>query len=67
MSLKHFHILFVTVSTLLLLSLTWAEWANFRAHYGSIHLVLALLAAASTAGLIVYGFWFWRKMKKIIL
>jgi hypothetical protein len=67
MSLKHFHILFVTVSTLLAIALAWAEWGNFRAQAGAVHLALAIFCATSAIALTVYGFWFWKKMKKLIL
>ena len=67
MSLKHFHILFVTISTLLALSLAWAVWGIYRTQGGMLYLALALLASASSIGLVVYGFWFWNKMKKLIL
>jgi hypothetical protein len=67
MSLKHFHILFVTVSTLLLLSLACAGWNMFRTQAGMLNLALALLATVSTIAMIVYGFWFWKKMKNLIL
>ena len=67
MSLKHFHILFVTISTLLVLWLSWLAWGMYRTQAGTLHLALALLASASTIALVVYGVWFWKKMKKLIL
>ncbi len=67
MSLKHFHILFVTISTLLVLWLAWLAWGMYRTQAGTLYLMLALLASASTIALVAYGVWFWKKMKKLIL
>ena len=63
MSLKAFHIVFVTASSLL--SFVFAGWA-LHAHTATAKtsfLVVGLLSAAFGVLLIVYGFWFWRKIR----
>jgi len=65
MSLKAFHIVFVTLSTLL--AFTFAVWA-FRSAAdsgGTEMLVAGVLSAAFGVSLIVYGFWFWKKIKPL--
>ena len=62
MSLKAFHIVFVSLSSLL--AFGFAGWAF---HYSSTHeessyLALALLSLVVGLALIAYGFWFWRKI-----
>ena len=65
MSLKGFHIVFITFSTLLALGAgAWCLWIDsihgapgFR--LGAIGSFFAALA------LISYGIWFWRKMKRL--
>ena len=63
MSLKAFHIVFVTLSTLL--SLGFAGWAI--GEYLQSHAIGMLAAAVGAVGfaavLICYGLWFLRKLK----
>jgi amino acid transporter len=61
-SLKSFHIVFVTLSSLL--SFVFGGWSLhvYTARGGIGDLVMTLLAFLLGAGLIVYGFWFWRKI-----
>jgi hypothetical protein len=62
MSLKGFHILFITVSTLLALGVgAWCLWVN------SIEgtPVFRIGAFVAAAGLMTYGVWFYRKMKRL--
>jgi hypothetical protein len=65
MSLRGFHIVFITVSTLLALGVgAWCLWVDsvagaplFRA--GAICSFIAAIA------LMAYGIWFYRKMKRL--
>jgi len=64
-SLKAFHIVFVTLSSLL--AFVFAGW-NLRAHGAggdTTHLVLGAGSGLFGALLIVYGFWFWRKIRTL--
>jgi len=63
MSLRAFHIVFVTFSTLL--SFAFGSWAmNFyRATRSSAYLMTGVASFAFGVGLIAYGFWFWRKIR----
>jgi membrane associated rhomboid family serine protease len=63
LSLKAFHIVFVTASSLL--SFVFAGWALHAHDAGDQgnYLLLGLLSAAFGVLLIVYGFWFWRKIR----
>lgn len=61
MSLKAFHVIFITVAVMLALFCAWWSFSNqaiLPLGYGS------LLAAV---GLIVYGVWFLRKARNIIV
>ena len=61
MSLKIFHICFIIISTLLCAGVAWWCFANDVARiYGCLFLAWAAL-------LPVYGVWFLRKTRKLIL
>ncbi len=61
MSLKIFHICFITISTLLCAGVTWWCFANDVARaYTCLFAVWAIL-------LPVYGAWFLKKTRKLIL
>ena len=67
MSLKGFHIVFITFSTLLALGIgAWCIWVNLVAG-APIYLAGAVFSFISAITLIVYGIWFWRKMKRLRL
>jgi hypothetical protein len=56
MSLKVFHIVFIAISTLLAFGCgVWCLWVN------------SLCSFVAAIALIVYGCWFWRKMKRLRL
>ena len=65
MSLKAFHIIFVILSTLL--SVGFGLWAIGRhMHEPSAGLVaVAIGSMAFAIALVVYGFWFLRKLKHV--
>jgi hypothetical protein len=67
MSLRIFHILFITLSTLLSLGLAAWAYGNFRAYGATGHLIASGIAAAVALALVVYGVWFLRKSRKLIL
>ena len=67
MSLKGFHIVFLTFSTLLALGIgVWCIWVNLVAG-APIYLAGAVFSFIAAIALIVYGIWFWRKMKRLRL
>ena len=67
MSLKGFHIIFITFSTLLAFGIgIWCLWINSMGPTTS-HTVGAIFSFAAAVALIVYGCWFWRKMKRLRL
>jgi hypothetical protein len=61
MSLKAFHIVFVTLSTLL--AFTFSVW-SFRSP-GGVYRVAGAASALFGLALIAYGVWFWRKIRTI--
>jgi uncharacterized protein (DUF58 family) len=65
MSLKGFHIVFITVSTLLALGAgAWCLWVDSIS--GTPHFRTGAICSFIAAGaLIVYGIWFFRKMKRL--
>jgi len=65
MSLKGFHIVFITFSTLLALgSGGWCLWVD-SIHGSPAFRVGAIVAFVAAAALVVYGIWFWKKMKRL--
>ena len=65
MSLKAFHIVFVIFSTLLALGVgAWCVWVNL-VEDAPVYFVGAIASFASALGLIIYGVWFYRKMKRL--
>jgi hypothetical protein len=58
MSLKWFHIVFITLS--MLLSLAFGVWALFNQH-----VMLGVLSLAASAGLVVYANYFVGKARKL--
>ncbi len=65
MSLKGFHIVFITCSTLLALLLgAWCVWMDLVLGAPS-YLTGAVACFVAALGLIVYGVWFYKKMKRL--
>ena len=58
MSLKSFHIVFVTVAVTL--SFLTGYWGFGNEPHGNW--VIGLISSAMGVGLIAYGVWFWRKI-----
>lgn len=65
MSLKAFHIVFIIFSTLLALGAgAWCLWVDL-VEGAPIYLAGAIAAVAAAIALIVYGVWFYKKMKRL--
>jgi hypothetical protein len=65
MSLKGFHILFITVSTLLALGVgVWCLRIN-SLEGAPVFRIGAICSFVAAAGLVSYGVWFYRKMKRL--
>jgi hypothetical protein len=65
MSLKGFHIVFITFSTLL--ALVCGGWClHVNSVAGTpVYLAGAIICFVAAVGLVVYGIWFWKKMKRL--
>ena len=67
MSLKGFHIVFITFSTLLALGIAaWCVWVNLTVGE-PVYMAGAIGGFLSAGALLVYGIWFYRKMKRLRL
>jgi len=65
MSLKGFHIVFIVFSTLLALGVGgWCIWVDL-VEGAPIYLAGAIFSFISALALVVYGVWFYRKMKRL--
>jgi len=65
MSLKGFHIVFITVSTLLALGTgAWCLWID-SVHGSPAFRLGAICSFLAGLVLISYGIWFYRKMKRL--
>ncbi|HWN24416.1 MAG TPA: hypothetical protein VNN16_04845 [Candidatus Sulfotelmatobacter sp.] len=65
MSLKGFHIVFIIFSTLLALGIgAWCVWVDL-VEGAPIYLAGAICSFVVAIALVVYGGWFYRKMKRL--
>jgi hypothetical protein len=65
MSLKGFHIVFIVFSTLLALGVgLWCVWVDL-VEGAPIYLAGAIASFVAAVALMVYGVWFYRKMKRL--
>jgi len=65
MSLKGFHIVFIIFSTLLALAVgAWCIWVNL-VEGAPVFLAGAIASFLCAIALVVYGVWFYRKMKRL--
>jgi hypothetical protein len=65
MSLKGFHIVFIVFSTLLALAIgAWCIWVNL-VEGAPVYLAGAVASFIVAVALILYGVWFYRKMKRL--
>ena len=65
MSLKGFHIIFIVFSTLLAVGLgIWCVWVNL-VQGAPVFLAGAIASFVSAIALVIYGVWFYRKMKRL--
>jgi len=65
MSLKAFHIVFISVSTLLAFAFALWLWQSYSHSGRVIHLVCAILSLGAGGALLCYGKYFLKKLKKI--
>jgi hypothetical protein len=65
MSLKGFHIVFIIFSTLLALGIgAWCIWVNL-VEGEPVYLAGAIFSFVAAVALMVYGVWFYQKMKRL--
>jgi hypothetical protein len=67
MSLKAFHVAFVTLSVVLAVIVAWWAFDAWRAGGGGGMLALAAGAVVAGVALVAYGVWFLKKMKGVSL
>ena len=65
MSLKAFHVLFVTLSTLLAVGFGLWSAERFLEAGGAAPLAWAVAGFAAAASLVTYGLWFLRKLRGV--
>lgn len=65
MSLKGFHIVFITFSTLLALGCGLWCLELSRLEGASAYIGGAVFSFLAAMALVIYGFWFYRKMKRL--
>jgi uncharacterized YccA/Bax inhibitor family protein len=67
MSLKGFHIVFIIFSTLLALGIgVWCVWVDLTVGE-PVYRTGAIVSFVVAVGFVVYGVWFYRKMKQLRL
>ncbi len=65
MSLKAFHVIFISAAVVLAVWLGLWSWDQRQAEGGGSWLALTCGAFAAAAGLVVYEVWFLRKTRKV--
>lgn len=65
MSLKIFHIIFISASSILSLGFSIWSLQEYRTTGDTTDLVYAILGVIALLGLMIYGKWFWKKLKKM--
>ena len=65
MSLKGFHIVFITFSTLLALGCGAGAFGSILSVGAPVYLTGAICSFLAATALIIYGIWFYRKMKRL--
>lgn len=66
MSLKAFHIVFITASTALMVFFSIWAWMNYFSDEGTTaHLAYGIVSILGLAALVWYGFYFMKKLKKL--
>ena len=63
MSLKSFHIAFVICSVLFSVGFGYWTLQSFQNTGDGLMLSLCLISFVAAAGLLVYGVWFWKKLR----
>ena len=65
MSLKGFHLIFITISSLLAMGVgAWCVWV-YLTFAASSYLAGAAVSFVVTLGLVIYGAWFYKKMQRL--
>lgn len=67
MSLKAFHLFFISLAILLAFGCAVAEGLIYRDYDGAVHLAVAVSAGFFGLLLIAYEVWFLKKTRKLIL
>ena len=66
MSLKTFHVVFITLSTLLALVFAYSSYHDYQMHGGgAVSMALAVASVLAAVGLATYGVWFLKKLKDV--
>ncbi len=67
MSLKIFHIVFIALSLVLAWGCAALEFQNYQAGGSLFYLAVSICAFLAGIGLLVYGVWFLKKTRNLIL
>jgi len=66
MSLKTFHVVFITLSTLLAVGFGFSSYHDYQMHGGgTLSVSLAVAGFVAALGLVTYGVWFLKKLKDV--
>ncbi|MBI4397752.1 MAG: hypothetical protein HY586_01330 [Candidatus Omnitrophica bacterium] len=65
MSLKVFHIIFITSSIILDFAFGVLTFQNYIANSNPAYLIMGFLSLVFGAALMIYGIWFLRELKKL--
>ena len=65
MSLKAFHIFFVSISTLFAIGFGWWAIREYSVHHEMMSLIFGSASLVGAVALVIYGRWFLRKLKGV--
>jgi len=66
MSLRFFHLFFITVASLMSFGCALIEYSNYGVEHAALHLAGMIGAVIAGVSLLVYGACFYRKSKKFV-
>ena len=67
MSLRSFHLFFITVASLMACGIAYMEYVNWRELGSTVHLAGCCVSIAAALSLMVYAVFFFRKTRKLHL
>jgi hypothetical protein len=66
MSLRFFHLFFITIASLMSFGCAFIEYSNYGAGHSALHLAGMIGAIVAGVGLLIYGAYFFKKSRRLV-